>query len=507
MENTNLYKIWSLFKEIDIYGKEPDIYYKGKQRKTSWIGRIFTWIYVIIYIFFLIYKLNRMFKRQDVSFSETNSSIGELPKIHLNKEKFLYAFSLLDENQRPYVDQSIYEPLVIAVITKTEDGKKIINRKTLDVGICTIDDFCKKFQKYTSSYNLSNFYCFKNVDINFEGYSGAVNNTNIILTINKCNSRSSVECKSKEVINERLNGKSIFILSEDFDITPYDFEHPVKEKLNMNTCGINLDQLQTFVSFYQLTNIETDYNLLGFEALADIRRQEYLLYHSTMIMQTKIDPDSTTAVVYYISMNEKVLTNQRKYTQFVDVLGDVGGLMEVVNSVFGVICYLVADILYDKTMVNNLFSLDLEENMISIKNKKIKKITVDNHKNINNDENNLNLNNFNNIINLNKKISDFPYSTKKENEKNDLDVINFKKEKSYIKLISKKLKNKNNNSNLNNISNSESLNYLNKDKVKKQKSILNPIYNAVKEYNGKEINIYHKNNYDNEKQNTDKSLP
>ena len=66
-------------------------------------------------------------------------------------------------------------------------------------------------------------------------------------------------------------------------------------------------------------------------------------------------------------MNEKVLTNQRKYTQFVDVLGDVGGLMEVIHSVFGVICFLVADILYDKTMVNNLFSFNLEENIIKIK--------------------------------------------------------------------------------------------------------------------------------------------
>ena len=47
----NLHKVWTLIKEIDLYGKEPDIYYKGKQRKTSWMGRIFTLIYIIIYIY------------------------------------------------------------------------------------------------------------------------------------------------------------------------------------------------------------------------------------------------------------------------------------------------------------------------------------------------------------------------------------------------------------------------------------------------------------------------
>ena len=68
-------------------------------------------------------------------------------------------------------------------------------------------------------------------------------------------------------------------------------------------------------------------------------------------------------------MTEKILTNQRTYTQLVDVLGDVGGLMEVIQSIFGVIFSFVADILYDKTMVNNLFSFDLEENMIKFKTK------------------------------------------------------------------------------------------------------------------------------------------
>ena len=506
----NLQKVWTLIKEIDLYGKEPDIYYKGKQRKTSWMGRIFTLIYIIIYIYFLVYRLSRMFKRQDVSFSETNSSIGELPNIHVNKEKFLYAFSLLDDKQKPYIDRSIYEPLAFAEITTTtEDGIKETNRKMIDVDICTKDDFGKNYQKYLSSYNLSNFYCFKNFDITFEGYSGAVNNTNIILTINRCNSRSPVECKTREEIKEKLDGQKMFILSEDFDITPYDFEHPVKEKLSMNTCGINLAQLQTFVAFYQLTNIETDYNLLGFESLADIRKQKYLIYHSSIIMQTQMEPDSIPAVVYYISMKEKVLTNQRKYVQFVDVLGDVGGLMEVMNAVFGVICYLVADILYDKTMVNNLFSFDLEENVIKIKNKNAKKIIVHNHNNINNNEKNPNLNNFNSIINLNKKTIDFPYSIKKENEKNDLDTIYLKKEKSNSKLITKKLMNasENNYSNFNSISNSERFYYLNKDIVKKQKSILNPIYNINKEINEKDISIYQNKDYNKEKQNTDKSLP
>ena len=47
-------------KEIDMFGKNPEIYYKGRPKKTSWIGRILSILFVIIYLAYLIYKIVRM---------------------------------------------------------------------------------------------------------------------------------------------------------------------------------------------------------------------------------------------------------------------------------------------------------------------------------------------------------------------------------------------------------------------------------------------------------------
>ena len=124
---------WSFLKEIDLFGKEPDIYYKGKQRKTAWMGRICTFTYVIIYIFFFIYKLVRLFKRQDVSFSETNSSTGGLPKIHLTKEIFTYAIALSDYNQNPFIDETIYYPTGCYMESKQSMEKKLPSIKLLNL--------------------------------------------------------------------------------------------------------------------------------------------------------------------------------------------------------------------------------------------------------------------------------------------------------------------------------------------------------------------------------------
>ena len=458
------YKAFSIFKEIDLFGKEPDIYYKGKQRKTSWMGRIFTWIYVSIYIFFFVYKLIRMFKRVDVSFSETNSSTGGLPKIHMTKEIFTYALALADRENNPFIDETIYRPIGIVNIKRNINGEVKDDIQQIEFGVCNIDDFGKGHQQFAKKLNLSNYYCFKNLDIDFEGYSSAENSTTIIIQILKCKGQTlrGEPCKKDDEIISKLDQHSLLIISEDYDITPYDFNHPVKPKLDINTCPVSLDQYQSFVGYYQLANIETDHNLFGFEALADIRSEKYLIYHSALIMATKMLPDQISVIQYYIMMTEKILTNQRTYTQLIDVLGDVGGLMEVMESVFGVICIFVADILYDKTMVNNLFSFDLEDYMVKIKTKSKIKNQFKTSKSLNI--------NPNNDDNFDKGTIDI--SKKALNNIHNDDSLYTKKDSIQPKIhIKKKTNNENFSNNNINISSSERPSYLKRNTVKIQKSV------------------------------------
>ena len=51
-------------KEFDIFAKEPKLYFKGKEKKTTWYGSIFTICYLIIYFAFFLYKLWRMLKKK-----------------------------------------------------------------------------------------------------------------------------------------------------------------------------------------------------------------------------------------------------------------------------------------------------------------------------------------------------------------------------------------------------------------------------------------------------------
>ena len=74
-----------------------------------------------------------------------------------------------------------------------------------------------------------------------------------------------------------------------------------------------------------------------------------------------------------VQLTEQVLTIKRTYTKLIEVLGDIGGLMEVIFMAFKLISTLIADLLYEKCLINNLFEFDLDKRLIIIKELKIKK--------------------------------------------------------------------------------------------------------------------------------------
>ena len=70
-----------------------------------------------------------------------------------------------------------------------------------------------------------------------------------------------------------------------------------------------------------------------------------------------------------------MISIDRTYTKLIDVLGDVGGLMEFVFSFFKIISIFITEALYEKGLINHLFSFDMDKKIIELKvQKKIKNI-------------------------------------------------------------------------------------------------------------------------------------
>ena len=59
---------YKFLKNIDIFGKNIELFYKGKNKKNTLFGSLLTISYGLIYLQFFLYKLIRMLQKKDFIF-------------------------------------------------------------------------------------------------------------------------------------------------------------------------------------------------------------------------------------------------------------------------------------------------------------------------------------------------------------------------------------------------------------------------------------------------------
>ena len=106
-----------LIAEFDLFGKEPEFYFKGKSQRVSWFGRIFSVFYIVLYAAFVIYKLVRMLKKVDIDFYETYAFSG-VPSIELNNDLFYGGY--YRKNYYSYFQMKKYIFLWFIIIQKRQ---------------------------------------------------------------------------------------------------------------------------------------------------------------------------------------------------------------------------------------------------------------------------------------------------------------------------------------------------------------------------------------------------
>ena len=347
-------------KGIDFFGKLPEFYIKGRPKKATIIGTTFTIIFIIIYIIIFIYKLYRMFIRLDITFYDSYSTTEETPSINITNENFYLLFSIYNDSGLPFIDESIYYPMAYFVERELEK---------IEVEKCNIDKIGSKYRQFFTQTNLDNYYCLSKVNYTLLAY---INSIKLQLFPCKNGTENNNNCKPKEIIDEYLNGKNLEIDFEDILITPFNYDSPVKERINLIYTTIFKTFGQYLFTEMHLVNIETSTNIFGFNFLTNPKVDHFIKYDSLEIIPQpgyNLDDETNNYPIVEIEfqLNDKILLEKRQYIQLIDVLGEVGGLMEIIFSFFGVICSFVTDILYKKSIANNLFSFDLRKKIISIK--------------------------------------------------------------------------------------------------------------------------------------------
>ena len=370
-----------VLESLDIFGKEIDIYYKGKSRRTSIIGFIFTFLYISVYLAFFIYKLILMFKRAEVTFYDTYAFTGEPPKIKLTPDKFYGGFALGNPyTLETFVDDTIYTVSAIYMDGQKIDGKWVFVPTPLNIETCKIERFGEKYRDIFKKKNIEKMHCVPFLNHTLRGHlTYDVYSYYLVKFIPCINSTlNNNHCKSLDVIKKYLTQTFMTFKMEDVDLTPQNYHEPIILRGKEVSANVGKNLFQDIHSFFQVVNIETDEDLIGFEAFSSIKKEQYIKYDQSIILSNLKSSNlnqnmwNDSIVDVTIALSEQELTQKRTYPKLIVVLGDVGGFMEVFFSLFKILAMFLTEALYNASLVNHLFRFNLSKKSILVKSKNLK---------------------------------------------------------------------------------------------------------------------------------------
>ena len=406
----------NLFKGIDFFGKLPEFYINGKQKQVTIFGRVLTILFILIYIIIIMYKIYRMFERIDVTFYDTYSNSDEIPSIHVTKENFSLIFAVYNDSSLPFIDESIYYPVAYF------NGEEI---KEIDIVRCNYNYIGNKYRKFFTSSELNNFYCLNNIDFILKPYENSVE-----LKFFPCKNTTdnNNHCKSKEIIEETLHYNVLKVFIEDILITPINYDNPVKESLNVLDFEFFIGIGEFFYTEMEVVRIETSTNIMGFDFLSNPKIDEFIKYDNVEITpypgnDLTEETEEEPLVDFEFQLNDKILLEKRQYIQLIDVLGEVGGFMEFVDSFFGFICSFLSDFIYQKAIMNSLISFNTKKKFISFKKRKISIFKIKGKENIEE----INKRNKTLYVNSSKNLNNMKEIDDKSSENNSFNKYIFKK--------------------------------------------------------------------------------
>ena len=355
--------------DFDLFGKQPELYYKGKSKKASTLGIVLTVIYIALYITFLLYKLIRMFKRVDVTFYDSYTFKG-LPSIKLTNNEFYGGFGM-----GGIVDERMYYINVTYVSKVKVNGKWKETVREMETEICQLDWFGSEYREVFADQPLQNYYCIKDFSgMVLEGYGNLERVSYFNIKFYPCVgfTKDGRECYDYITKLKFFTVNTVELKFQDNDLNPEDYEKPIiRREKDMNS-PVFKDMYQVMYSYLQIVNIETDEDITGLNFFTDtIRKEQYMKYEESFLIPTPLfygDILQTGGPICdaTLQLSAKVLTQKRQYTQLIDVLGDVGGLMEILLTFLNILSSFVTEILYDRALVNDLFSFDLEKKLVVV---------------------------------------------------------------------------------------------------------------------------------------------
>ncbi len=267
--------IYEFIQKFDMFGKEPTLYYKGEEKKSTNLGIIFSLLYIVFYAAYFVYKLIRMVNKVDFAFYDTLEYIENPPSINLTKDNFYGGFGLEHpKTYDPFIDETIYFPKAYYKLAKKDGDEWKWDVKELELERCKLEKFGKFFQSKFNRNALNNLYCFKEMNESLVGHFSFDNYSLFFISFFPCinTTENNNHCKSSKEINEYLENAYVSLIYGTKSIDHYNISNPIYNIINSDIFFISFDYVKRYYYYFSKEKYYSDNGII-FNS-----NQEYDLY-------------------------------------------------------------------------------------------------------------------------------------------------------------------------------------------------------------------------------------
>ena len=465
-----------MLNNIDFLSPSITLYYFEKRSHTSKIGGFLVLLMVTLVFLYTLYNFYIIFGHKKVTALFYKKFELEAGYYSLNSSSIFNFFQIYSTENGGYFDE-YNSKYIHSYITYFHTGFK---ESELDKYDHWVFDRCQRQDNENNLnlnllINIDNFtnsacirYYYKNQDRKYYSIEdkefiwpylehGTARKDNVYLTatVQKCTNNSIInrlfgECPPQKEIDDYINKYiAIYFYFTDTQINPLNYKNPIKKYINTITSiiGTNYTFVENYIHFSPL-KIKTNEG----EILSKSYENNSFYFDSNRMGSAANSEENFKLAKYYYILQNTAQIYERRYNNIVDILAQIGGMIQCINYLFFWVNYL-----YNKFIIasdtNKLFFhvkeskdyiswLEKKKNIkkiIQAKKEKIKKKSKTNkesmkmkladiNNNIKNDSENMNSNNNNQKSKF--FINELLKSSKK-NEDNSLSIVSYSNNKNF----------------------------------------------------------------------------
>ena len=356
--------------DIDVYGKRLGLFYKNKEKISSYFGIAFTIMYIFISLGIFIFYTIQTLRHIELQVHHSTIYSKDIPHVDLNNSDLLYfAFAVeVPSSAARFIDETIYTVKAIFYDSvKKENGVfEQVELRDLKVERCNQKKFGENYQHLFTEGEFNNSYCLSELDFVLTGGFIYDKLSLIRLDIYPCvnSTENNFHCKPQEIIDSLMAGGYFSILLKDVGLNPGNFSDPILPTVQDMYTTISKDFYRDLIIYYEITEVRTDSGIF----FKDVNSKRFLKFDKkveTFFLRSDENYYNGESVIgVQIRLSDNIHLQNREYKKMHNVFATTGGYMQMLNTVFSLLSIFPNKFFYDNIIVNKLFDLD-------IKNKKI----------------------------------------------------------------------------------------------------------------------------------------